>query len=77
MLELAGSNIDYLPGGTDPHKRQKEKQREEKRVLKAEKKAQRKIDKKDRPNSDGVDPDIAHIVPGPQQETDEDGNEKP
>jgi hypothetical protein len=31
VLELAGSNIDYLPGGTDPHKRQKEKQKDEDR----------------------------------------------
>jgi len=31
VLELAGSNIDYLPGGADPHKRQKEKQKDEDR----------------------------------------------
>ena len=30
-LELAGSNIDYLPGGSDPHKRAKEKQKDEDR----------------------------------------------
>ena len=31
VLELAGSNIDYLPGGADPHKRAKEKQKDEDR----------------------------------------------
>lgn len=31
VLELAGSNIDYLPGGADPHKRQKETLKEEDR----------------------------------------------
>jgi hypothetical protein len=31
VLELAGSNIDYLPGGADPHKRQQEKQKDEDR----------------------------------------------
>jgi hypothetical protein len=49
------------------NKRLKERNRQERQREKAEKKAQRKIEKADRPPGEaGVDPDIAHIVPGPQ-----------
>ena len=48
-------------------KRQKERSREEKRREKAEKKKVRRDEKPDKPvGADGVDPDIAGIVPGPQ-----------
>lgn len=47
-------------------KRQKERLRQEKQRAKAEKKRQRRADKPARDTSDGVDPDIAGIVPGPQ-----------
>jgi hypothetical protein len=52
------------PGAT---KRLKELARQEKQRAKAEKKEQRKREKAERaPNPEGVDPDIAGIVPGPQ-----------
>ena len=48
-------------------KRQKEQARAEKAKRKEEKKAERQADKGERPSSGaGEDPDIAHIVPGPQ-----------
>lgn len=48
-------------------KRQKERQRAEKRQLKAEKAERRKAESASRVRTDdGVDPDIAGIVPGPQ-----------
>jgi hypothetical protein len=48
-------------------KRQKELARQEHKKEKKEKAAQRKVEKDSRgPSSEGVDPDIAHIVPGPQ-----------
>ncbi len=49
-------------------KRQKERERQERQRAKAEKRKQRKDDKASRPAGadDGVDPDIAGIVPGPQ-----------
>jgi hypothetical protein len=48
-------------------KRQKEREREERRRAKAEKKKVRKEEKGTRPpGEEGVDPDIAGIVPGPQ-----------
>jgi hypothetical protein len=48
-------------------KRQKEQARLEKRQKKDALKAQRKAEKAARaPREDGVDPDIAGIVPGPQ-----------
>lgn len=50
-------------------KRQKERARAEKQREKAMKKQQRKYEKDRAPgeeNPPGVDPDIAHIVPGPQ-----------
>jgi hypothetical protein len=53
-------------------KRQKERERQERQRAKAEKRKQRKDDKASRgPNEEGVDPDIAGIVPGPQPVTDE------
>lgn len=48
-------------------KRQKEQARAEKNRRKEEKREQRKLERVDRPEgATGVDPDIAHIVPGPQ-----------
>ncbi len=48
-------------------KRQKELQRQQKQRDKAAKRDERKRTKVDRPSgADGVDPDIADIVPGPQ-----------
>ncbi len=49
-------------------KRPKEQARAEKNKKKEEKREQRKLERTDRPeaNTAGVDPDIAHIVPGPQ-----------
>jgi hypothetical protein len=49
------------------HKRQKERLRQEHQREKAEKKKLRRDEKPVRePGSEGVDPDIAGIVPGPQ-----------
>ncbi len=54
------------------NKRQKERQRQEHQKEKAERKRLRQEEKRDRaPRTDGVDPDIAGIVPGPQPRTDE------
>jgi hypothetical protein len=49
-------------------KRQKEQARAEKNKKKEEKREQRKLERPDKSdvNTAGVDPDIAHIVPGPQ-----------
>lgn len=49
-------------------KRQKEQKRLEARQKKAAEKALRKKEKAERPETatDGIDPDIAGIVPGPQ-----------
>jgi hypothetical protein len=49
-------------------KRQKEQARAEKNKKKEEKREQRKFEKESRGPEDtrGVDPDIAHIIPGPQ-----------
>ena len=48
-------------------KRQKEQARAEKARRKEEKRAERLADKENRrPTEGGEDPDIAHIVPGPQ-----------
>ncbi len=53
-----------FPGAS---KRQKEMARLEKRKEKEATRSQRKVEKQNKPEgSDGVDPDIAHIVPGPQ-----------
>jgi hypothetical protein len=59
-------------------KRQKERARLEKRQQKEAEKEQRKQAKASRPPaSDGVDPDIAHIIPGPQPLPEEEGTEQP
>lgn len=48
-------------------KRQKERERQERQRAKAEKRKLRKEEKASRgPNEEGIDPDIAGIVPGPQ-----------
>jgi hypothetical protein len=50
-----------------PSKRQKELARLEHKKEKAAKAQERKREKEARPkDADGIDPDIAHIVPGPQ-----------
>ena len=49
------------------NKRQKEQQRQERQREKADKRQQRRVDRSQRePSPDGVDPQIAGIVPGPQ-----------
>ncbi len=54
-------------GNPSINKRLKERQRQERQREKAAKREQRKLQKADRPPAEpGVDPDIAHIVPGPQ-----------
>jgi hypothetical protein len=48
-------------------KRQKERARQQRNQEKEAKREERKREKAERPAAaDGVDPDIAHIVPGPQ-----------
>jgi hypothetical protein len=48
-------------------KRARERARQERQRAKAEKRATRRAEKLDRgPRSEGEDPDIAGIVPGPQ-----------
>jgi hypothetical protein len=51
-------------------KRQKEMARKEKQQEKAAKRLERKHHSKERVE-DGLDPDIAHIVPGPQPRAEE------
>ena len=54
-------------GNPSINKRLKERQRQEKQREKAAKRVERNATKPDRPAGEpGVDPDIAHIVPGPQ-----------
>jgi hypothetical protein len=61
-------------GNPSINKRLKERQRQEKQRQKAAKREQRKSEKVDRPSSAGdVDPDIAHIIPGPQPILEEEG----
>ncbi|HVJ92953.1 MAG TPA: hypothetical protein VM580_24295 [Labilithrix sp.] len=56
------------------NKRLKERQRQEKQREKAAKRLERKHEKADRPAPEaGVDPDIAHIVPGPQPLVEDEG----
>jgi hypothetical protein len=56
------------------NKRQKELARQEKQREKDARREQRKEEKANRgERDDGVDPDIAHIVPGPQPKLDENG----
>ena len=58
-------------GNPSMNKRLKERQRQEKQREKAAKRQERKNEKADRPSSaEGVDPDIAHIQPGPQPPAD-------
>ena len=59
------SNTSFL-------KRQKERQRQEKQRDKAAKKEERNKNKPDKPNEEGVDPDLIGIVPGPQPIPEED-----
>ncbi|HTM45593.1 MAG TPA: hypothetical protein VL137_11595 [Polyangiaceae bacterium] len=50
-------------------KRRKEKARQDKNLDKLQKREQRKVEKAQRKaesSATGIDPDIAHIVPGPQ-----------
>ena len=51
---------------TRSNKRQKELARAEHKKEKEARKAERAKQKAERPTEDGVDPDIAGIVPGPQ-----------
>lgn len=54
------------------NKRQKERQRQEHQKEKAARKKLRQEEKRDRAQApDGVDPDIAGIVPGPQPRVDD------
>lgn len=54
-------------GNPTMNKRLKERQRQEKQKEKAAKREERKNEKATRPTGEaGVDPDIAHIIPGPQ-----------
>ena len=55
------------------NKRLKERQRQEKQKEKAAKRQERNATKDDKPPPEaGVDPDIAHIIPGPQPIPEED-----
>ena len=54
------------------NKKQKERQRQDKQREKEAKRQQRRAEKAQRPaGADGVDPDIAGIVPGPQPPTED------
>lgn len=56
-----------MTGATTFRKREKEKARQERAKEKAEDRARRKNERAARPpGSEGEDPDIAGIVPGPQ-----------
>ena len=53
-------------------KRNREQAKREKQKEKAERRAQRAVDRQNRGDAaDGEDPDIAHIVPGPQPITED------
>jgi hypothetical protein len=53
--------------GTTFSKRQRERDKQDRKRAKADRRAERKVERSQKPDSpDGVDPDIAHIVPGPQ-----------
>ncbi len=53
-------------------KRQKEAKRAEKQREKDARREERKREKAERPeDASGVDPDIAHIIPGPQPKPEE------
>jgi hypothetical protein len=56
-----------VKGRPSINKRQKEMSRKEERDRKDARRAQRKTERESRPpTAPGADPDIAHIVPGPQ-----------
>jgi hypothetical protein len=60
-------------GNPSVNKRQKEKNRQDKQRDKEVKRQSRREEKAQKPASaDGVDPDIAGIIPGPQPLPDED-----
>ena len=52
-------------------KRQKERQRADRKAEKEAKRKARQAEKTDVDAAEGIDPDIAHIVPGPQPNLDE------
>jgi hypothetical protein len=58
-------------------KRAREKALMEKRQMKAAKRADTKDRKPNAPRADGIDPDIADIVPGPQQKKNSSPNFRP
>ncbi len=52
---------------TSVTKRQKEQARQQRRLVKEQRREQRALEKSERgPTTEGEDPDIAGIVPGPQ-----------
>lgn len=58
--------------GAAIEKRQRERARQQKKQEKAERRAKRNAEKREHPRElDGVDPDIAGIVPGPQPPSEE------
>lgn len=60
-------------GHPSMNKRLKERQRQEKQKEKQAKRIERNATKGDKPAGEaGVDPDIAHIIPGPQPIPEED-----
>ncbi|WP_394832557.1 hypothetical protein LVJ94_39245 [Pendulispora rubella] len=62
-----------MASNTTFQKRQKERARLDKQREKEERKKQRREERPARSSTDtGVDPDIAHIVPGPQPVAEED-----
>lgn len=67
---MAGSHNAFSGG-----KRAKERLRAEKKAEKEERKKKRQSEKAQTGSADGVDPDIAHIVPGPQPVVTDDENE--
>lgn len=68
-VAVAGQN--HYGGG----KRQKERQRAEKKAEKESRRRDRAAKKSSSDAAPGVDPDIAHIVPGPQPVKDDDAVE--
>ncbi|MCA9554069.1 MAG: hypothetical protein KC933_28805 [Myxococcales bacterium] len=58
---MAGAQNGFSGG-----KRAKERQRAEKKANKEERRRVRQAEKANTDSADGIDPDIAHIVPGPQ-----------
>ncbi len=64
------------PGPTTQSKRNRERSKQERQQEKAEKRSQRKELRKERGRlaSEGIDPDLAGIVPGPQRPASEEWN---